>query len=277
MKRLRTFLLLFVVIAPFLMGNAPSPYPYPDYYEEFMATPVTVEEDESHYLYKTTITNTGEGYIDFNYSYLRFTTDDVYIRDSHPRKDIILPGATKEVTFVSATEYAPTDYELLLLAYVDNVHKTTFSNVRDFARREDELFHREYWGEYYEYSFNVDYERDEDYTSELIVTYKYNDEVYTQYMRPSGTNSVYFEATEKIDAEEIEFLDFNNVLGRKRGSGYGGLVWGIFLITALLFSAAVAAVIALPIGITILTIYLVKKNRARKEEAEHESQDKRRD
>lgn len=271
MKKARGLLLLLVIIAPFLMGNAPSPYPYPDYYEDYTATPLTLEQEGAHYLYKTTITNTGEGFIDLEFTHLEFPLNNNYLYNSHPQRDILLPGATKELIFLASSAFELSDYELRVSAYVNNVHKTTFSNVQSFTRYEEDHFNHNFWGVYYEYSFSADYERDEDYTSELIVTYKYNDEIYTQYMRTSGAKNVYFKSLEKIDAEDIEFLDFYNVLGRKRGSGYGGLVWGTFLIIALLFPVLVALAIGFPIGITILTIYLVKKNRARKEDAEHKS------
>lgn len=272
MKKSWTLLLLFVFLAPFLMSNAPSPYPYPDYYEDYTATPLTVEQDNEYYLYKTEITNTGEGYIDLYNAHLKFTVNNIYLHNSHPQRDVVLPSGTKELIFVASTEFPLTDYELGIYAYVNNVHKTTFSNITDFTRHEEDSFNRNYWGVYYEYSFSVDYERDEDYTSELIVTYKYNDEIYTQYMQPSSMKKVYFKATEKVDADDIEFLDFYNVLGRKRS---GGLNWGMFLFVALLFSTLVVFVIGVPIGIAVLTIYLVKKNRARKKETEQESENNR--
>lgn len=266
MKKNKLLILALILITPLIKGNAPSPYPFSEAYGDFTTTALTVVHSGTNYLYKAEITNTGTGYINLSNSYLNIENERIY--HNNPRKIIILPNETHEVTFIHRQHLDISDFTFDLSAYIDIVEKTTFSDIRNFEKRYlDYVNPTPYWGYHYEYQFDATYAFDDKFFYEMIITYKHEDNIITQRASQSGDKTIYFNDILNMEQSEFEVLDLYTIRGRERRGGIslGALIVIGYIIGGLLL---IPTLVALPIGIVLLTIYLVKKYHARKKESE---------
>lgn len=92
---------------PFLKANSPAPFPHPTNYRDFTYTSVetTYESARNRYLYETTITNTGDGYIDLFHSGL-YSYDVFIASPSFVETEYLGPAQSASITFSHAGTFS---------------------------------------------------------------------------------------------------------------------------------------------------------------------------
>lgn len=117
-------LIPYLVLLPLLLANSPSPYPGPIPYEDFTYTQITMEPHGSlahHYVYETTITNVGFGYISLEWiEMVSFTDETVRIAfsENYYSNQLIKPNGAFNFT-ITESVYADDFIIPHVLAYVN--------------------------------------------------------------------------------------------------------------------------------------------------------------
>ena len=171
MAQKKIALLCLVLTLPLLLGNAPAPHPYPNFYEDYTYTPFVENViDAETYTYTTTITNSGDYYIAVGESILK--SEERFVKQLYPHFAIVLPAQSYELVFTLDTQYLVSDLSLDLFAYEPYVGDYTATDFKNITREDYPPYGYRYT---YEMNFNVP---KKDYYYSIITVYDYNGTTY---------------------------------------------------------------------------------------------------
>ncbi len=248
--------LVLLLFFPLLLANSPSPYPNPDIYQDYLATPLVKSSEGDKFTYTTTITNTGDNYISVNSTTLINEEEDIWVYYSSKVDDVILPSASYELKFTTREEFDPAKTVLRVEAFVELSDEYTYQNITNLRRR-DKTENDDYY--LYEYDVDINVETKNYYG--IITVYDYDGQTYAGYNK-FGLDDPLFLSDEAMEVEDITITDVILVQGRTRSNGGTGiLLVFIMLIAPVMLILGVILTIALLIG---LTIFLIKRHKDKK-------------
>lgn len=268
MKNIKKALPILLVMVPLLMANSPSPYPYINEYKDFSHTAIELvssDADLQKYVYQTTITNDGDGYISLNYTYL-YEYRELIASASEDYDLYLAPTKTSLVNFTLNKEVAVIESLSVSCAGFSDYQLDTFATYTNPS-----AFKKEGDGTYgYTYLIDAELEYDEDYTYSVLISYTYDE---TQYVTREGYISsdgsgVYFTNREDLDVSKMTLEEIIFVKGNQRSFiDLGSIFMYIFLglIGGIVGLGIIVALIVLAVfGI----VYAVKGSRKKKVDSE---------
>lgn len=267
MKKHRRLLLPLFALFPLLLANAPSPWPHPSHYEDFTFTAITMTEVDDYYVYATTITNTGTGFIDARLSYLQNAPFHGQITSQ--ASPIIVPGASYDYVVYSKTLTYIEGLTLRVAAYdAAIVTEITDFTITNKTKTSYERTHDENVVKYYLYEFGAEVNYPDDAYYTMITAFTYEGDTYAYMDENLNNNYPYFYTEENFDLSLIEITNIYVVKGRNRGGGYGEvlMIVGRFILIAL--GIQFVLIPGLIIGIIFIVRAQKNKRRLRLEQKE---------
>lgn len=252
MKKRKWPFLSLLLIAPFLLGNAPAPYPHPTNYSDYTNTPFVEKAlEENKFSYTTSVTNTGYHYISCD-SIVLLGSNSGTIQNYDYNYDIILPGATYEIVFVTNRPYVVSDFSLAVQAFSPLGETYRVGNISNLTRE-----HREETNQYlYRYDVEIDVDTPNFYG--IITEYKYGGETFASHNGHNLDDGLFWSET-LMEVEDIEIVNVYLTKGRSRNNGYGGMMIALVLLAIFIFITALALIIGVPLVLTLLLIKLRQK------------------
>lgn len=264
MKSIKKTLPVLLVMLPLLMANSPSPYPYPLEYEDFSNTSIQLvdsDEEKNKYIYETTITNDGDGYISLGY--VNLYENRKHVTSSFAGYEFYLaPSKSAVVSFIASRKIDAIErLNIGCSGYLDEqIDKTaTYSNPSAFKEEDsDSIKHK--------YVMDVELDYDKGYTYSILINYTYDGTQYVtrEVYEDSKENSVYFQNAEEIDVTKIALESIVFVQGRPKGDysyPYVFLYLGLAVIGSIVGTGIFIALIAFAI---VGIISVVRSSRKKK-------------
>lgn len=253
MKKIKLLVTSLLLALPFLMANSPAPYPFPKTYTEFTHTAITETHDgvANNYIYTTTITNTGDGYLSINdislldgeeFASLLELYDGLFIRKSE----------TFELTFKNRAKV--NDPKLRVLALTNPKEGVSVTNIRNITKSTTTRKTGS-GAPVYLYKYEADITGiSESRYSQAIATYTYGGKTITAGIYSGNDRAFYSDVDMDVANIEIQSIAFFEGPQRTASTIIGTLV-NFFVIgfIGLLF------IILIPI--IIIVVIVVRKNK----------------
>lgn len=267
MKNIKKFLPIFLVMMPLLMANSPSPYPHLGEYKDFTNTAIElVSSDETlkKHVYQTTITNSGEGYIELAYTNL-YQHRTLITSSSDEYGFYLAPTKSAVVSFTTSSLVPSIDsLSIGCIAFSDYQIDTfaTYSNPSAFTKSggaENPPL---------TYSMDIELEYEKNYTYTILISYTYDETEYITREAYIGNNEdgnyIHFSDLEDFDVTKMAFKDLIFIQGREIGNSELSDI----LMTIVL--GLIGGVIGIGILVALITlavfgiVYVVKTSRNKK-------------
>lgn len=255
MKRHPSILSLLFVF-PFLLANSPSPYAGPTPYEDFTYTQITIEPHTSlpnHYVYETTLTNAGSGYISLEWiELISFTDETVRIAFSHHdySNQVIKPNGAFHFT-ITESVYADDFIIPTVLAYteIESEIITTIQGPLAWTEEAESL----------ELQIPVTFSKAFEYTYSAIVDMTIEGIPFSWITNMITNDTIYVSLHPFTDIDLLD-LDIENIVlvrGRPRTQGFNlyTIVLGIMTVVSVLAGGLTIA------GVAFLLMMVLKQIR----------------
>ena len=274
MKKMKRILPILLLGLPYLMANSPSPFAYPSFYEDFSNTAfVKSAVDEGNpglgFKYETTLTNTGQGYIDLSSVELMTGSNNVHLtyNSADSRSNIYLkPDSSHDLVFTLDIDLSTSGLKLKCYAFQEDdvdpsIIATNFSSINKELSYYDSYSGLAIYT--YQFTAEMDYDSAYHYTPLVNITYDSSEtKTFEAYIQNEETGSILFESVLNLEIDKIEIDNIVFIKGRKysRDGFLDGLFQGLIM-AGLFVIGGIFALGLMIAGLVIGIIFIVKAAR----------------